>query len=331
MAELSLKARAWLLFDALVAGADASSPWQRAEGGEVSFVPDLDLLSRLLAVPVLLGAPSQSGVPALAFDVWTAAELRRAGFEPDRVWPRRTPPRVLSADVAALLATLPQGLRTEVTERLTTGRGGSGSTTNLLGKNYVKQVDVVISSWQTGPELMISTKRMDSSFGKNAANRVEESYGDAKNLSLRHPQAALGFLYGLRSTAFAEEPDTAAWLLDLLAKLGREDDAYDAVALVVPEWTELSEPAGPIPITYVEEEEPALLSLDLEPDPDSAPTPVPDLPAWIEQLPNIGLRTDLVPDELCPGRFFTIMISTVLENSPVTMHRTARALRAAAG
>ena len=31
-----------------------------------------------------------------------------------------------------------------------------------------------------GPELMISTKRMDSSFGNNAANRVEESYGDAE-------------------------------------------------------------------------------------------------------------------------------------------------------
>ena len=37
-----------------------------------------------------------------------------------------------------------------------------------------------MSSWATGPELMVSTKRMDSSFGKNAANRVEESYGDAK-------------------------------------------------------------------------------------------------------------------------------------------------------
>jgi hypothetical protein len=63
---------------------------------------------------------------------------------------------------------------------------------NLLGKNYVKQVDVVMYSWQTGPELMISTKRMDSSFGKNAANRVEESYSDAKNLRLRHPLVAAG-------------------------------------------------------------------------------------------------------------------------------------------
>ena len=80
---------------------------------------------------------------------------------------------------------------------------------------------------------MVSTKRMDSSFGKNAANRVEESYGDAKNLRLRHPQAALGFFYSLSALALETEADTAEWLIDLLIKLGREDDAYDAVALVL--------------------------------------------------------------------------------------------------
>ena len=83
-----------------------------------------------------------------------------------------------------------------------TYEGETGASANILGKNYVKQVDVVISAWNTGPELMISTKRMDSSFGNNAANRVEESYGDAKNLRSRHPQAALGFVYSLSSTAF---------------------------------------------------------------------------------------------------------------------------------
>src|SRR6185312_11768958 len=107
---------------------------------------------------------------------------------------------------------------------------------NILGKNYVKQVDVVMSDWDTGPELLISTKRMDSSFGKNAANRIEESYGDAKNLRLRHPQAGLGFFYGLSSAAFVEEPGKAAWILDLLIKMGQEEDAYDAVGLVVPGW-----------------------------------------------------------------------------------------------
>ena len=93
-----------------------------------------------------------------------------------------------------------------------------------------------MSNWVAGPELLISTKRMDSSFGKNAANRVEESYGDAKNLRLRHPLAALGFVYGLRSTIFDESPDKAEWLIDLLQKLGREDDAYHAVSLIVIEY-----------------------------------------------------------------------------------------------
>jgi hypothetical protein len=74
------------------------------------------------------------------------------------------------------------------------------------------QVDVIITDWVTGPELLISTKRMDSSYEKNAPNRIEESYGDAKNLRLRHPRAALGFLFGLRSDILEKEPKTAEWL-----------------------------------------------------------------------------------------------------------------------
>lgn len=109
-----------------------------------------------------------------------------------------------------------------------------------------------MSSWATGPELMISTKRMDSSFGKNAANRVEESYGDAKNLRSRHPEAALGFLYGLGANALETEPEIARWLVDLLGKLGRESDAYDAVGLIIPhipsapDATSEEDPAGPL-------------------------------------------------------------------------------------
>jgi hypothetical protein len=56
----------------------------------------------------------------------------------------------------------------------------TGASANLLGKNYTKQVDVVVSAWETGPEVLISTKRMDSSFGNNAANRIEEPYGDLR-------------------------------------------------------------------------------------------------------------------------------------------------------
>ncbi|WP_420493439.1 hypothetical protein [Rhizobium leguminosarum] len=49
----------------------------------------------------------------------------------------------------------------------------TSSSASILGKNYLKQVDVIITDWVTGPELLISTKRMDSSYGKNAPNRME--------------------------------------------------------------------------------------------------------------------------------------------------------------
>lgn len=330
VAEPTLKSQAWVLFDQVVAEAPlrSANPWVAAEDA-LEYQPDYGTLSRLLGVPIFLGALSQSGIPALALDVWTAYELRRAGFHPDRVWPRAEAPRVLPHDVAALVESLPRELRSSVQQRL--DKGFSGGTTsasaNLLGKNYVKQVDVVMSAWQTGPELMISTKRMDSSFGKNAANRVEESYGDAKNLSLRHPQAALGFMYSLRSTAFTEEPDTAAWLLDLLAKLGREDDAYDAVGLVVPEWSAPVPPEDDGGVT----EDAAPTELDPEVPDESGTGRVPEVHVSVESIRTVTLRHDLVPDELSPARFFTIMASTVLDNSPINMHTAARAKRLLTG
>ncbi len=225
-------------------------PWAR-EG--VAFEPDYATLELLLGVPVLLQATSQSGVPALALDVWVAYEFRRAGFDPDRVWPRASEPRVIPTEVMDFVRSLPRREQALLLGRIASGQGGAKSA-NVLGKNYVKQVDVVMSSWATGPELMVSTKRMDSSFGKNAANRVEESYGDAKNLRSRHPQAALGFVYALSAVALTSESDTAAWLIDLLGKLGREGDAYDAVALVMPDLSrdqespgeDPPEPAGPL-------------------------------------------------------------------------------------
>ena len=250
----NLRDLGWAYFDAIVAAAPLRdvNPWrvrdETGSGGRAhpAYEPDDDTLERLLGVPVHLRATSQSGVPALALDVWVAYELRRAGFHPDRVWPRASAPRVLPVEITEFVERLPRKEQAELWARIRRGQGGAG-TANLLGKNYVKQVDVVMSSWATGPELMVSTKRMDSSFGKNAANRVEESYGDAKNLRLRHPQAALGFVYALSAVALETEPDIAAWLIDLLGKLGREEDAYDAVALVLPDLAAADEPADPAP------------------------------------------------------------------------------------
>ncbi len=321
------RGRAWALFDRIVAAAPMreSNPWFREEVG-VRFEPDFDTLCRLLGVPALLRANSQSGVPALALDVWVAYELRRAGFDPDRVWPRPVAPRVLPQEVVGFVAGLPAKQREELLNRISVSGAGGSSSANILGKNYVKQVDVVMSSWATGPELMISTKRMDSSFGKNAANRVEESYGDAKNLRSRHPQAALGFLYGLGANALDAEPETARWLIDLLGKLGREADAYDAVGLVIPyvgaaepDTTTEDDPAGPL--------EPGV-DEPLVADPEDA-VDVSD--RELANLPAVTLHRGEVPGELDPGRFLGTMCSLVLDRTPINFHRQARALRQAAG
>lgn len=324
---VSLRERGWHLFDQIVDQASMRevNPWIGTDD-EVRFTPDYDTLELLLGVPVLLGATSQSGVPALALDVWVSYELRRAGFDADKVWPRNCEPRVIAHEITEFVAGLPAKLRAQVEERVNAGKvRGAAKSANLLGKNYVKQVDVVMSSWATGPELLISTKRMDSSFGKNAANRVEESYGDAKNLRLRHPQAALGFLYALNAVALVKERDTTDWLIDLLQKLGREDDAYHAVALVMPDLrgqdeaagTEEPEEAGPLPAGAVDE---------------VAAEPVDSAEALdrLEDVPRIELYQDEVPPALDPGRFFAVMCCRILDNTPINFHKRARTLRAAA-
>ena len=332
MSEPSLKAQAWGLFDAIVAAAapdgNHSNPWFRDEAGALRYRPDFGVLARLLGVPLRLGAASQTGVPALALDVWLSYELRRSGFDPDGVWPRPTPPRVLPGPVAALLHKLPRQDRDRLWARLVKKSPPAGvvaSSASILGKNYLKQVDVVMSNWVTGPELLISTKRMDSSFGKNAANRVEESYGDAKNLRLRHPLAALGFVYGLRSTVFEQEPETAEWLVDLLHKLGREDDAYHAVGLIVMEY----EP-GLAPATADDpgDGKDPLVGAGVRPGHEDLPLASAGESVGTGDLPEVVIRHDQVPEGLQPGHFLAEMVRRVLDATPVNMHREARARRA---
>jgi hypothetical protein len=328
------KAEAWALFDRIVekAAAEGSdvNPWRFDDKGMV-FTPDYGTLRRLLAVPLLLGSTSQSGVPALALDVWVAHELRRAGFDPDGVWPRARPPRIFPSTLAALRKGATREQRKVLDEMFASGKtfdGEVGASANILGKNYVKQVDVVMSGWKTGPELMISTKRMDSSFGNNAANRVEESYGDAKNLRSRHPQAALGFVYSLSSTAFGPEHRRVAdWIVDLLGKLGREDDAYDAVALVVPD---LAGTGAPAPSDDADEA--PLVAAGVEPATEEATLPLAmprsALDERLDQLPAIQLQHDVIPAALTPETFFATMINRVLDNCPINFHEEARTRRA---
>lgn len=332
----STKAEAWVLFDRIVAlaapGENHSNPWLKAADGHLHYLPDYPTLSRLLGVPLFLKAGTQTGVPALALDVWLSYELRRAGFDKDQAWPRPTHPRILPAPVVNLLRALPRNLRDTVAERIANQSSipnVTSSSASILGKNYLKQVDVIITDWATGPELLISTKRMDSSYGKNAPNRIEESYGDAKNLRLRHPLAALGFAFGLRSDILEKEPLTAEWLFDLLAKLGREDDAYHATCLVMMDYAD----DQIIPDTGEEPHPEGVPELGTELDSDEdkpVDTAITSVDRQIQDLPPVKILTDKTPDDLDPGRFLAAMVARVLSTTPVNMHKEARQRRISA-
>lgn len=92
-----------------------------------------------------------------------------------------------------------------------------------------------MASWPSGPEILISTKTMGSSFGKNMANRFEEAYGDAKNLKSRHPSAAVGFVF-LVHASILEEPANLKKAVSMLEKLQAEPDVYDSVCLLIAQW-----------------------------------------------------------------------------------------------
>lgn len=301
----SKASQGWVAFDQLLAARDTTaSPWSSRGERELRFDPDFVLLEKLLAVPIRLGLETNSGMPAKAVDVWLAHELRRAGFQGDEVWPRATAPRVLPREVAMLrdlkgMVAISKQLFARI-DANKVGQGITGADAKILGKAYEKQVDVVIAQWARGPELMISTKRMDSSFSNNALNRIEESYGDAKNLRGRHPLAATGFLFVLRSTAFAaKQKSTALRLLDLLEKLAQEPDAYDATSVVVVEWQD------PVSGDVVQEELDDGKSLEVE----------------------VKIRRDLIPEALRPETFLATMIEAVLDRTPINLHEEVRKRR----
>jgi hypothetical protein len=336
----SKRALSWPFFDRIVAdaapGGVHSNPWTVGQDRQVGFEPDYQTLERLLGVPLHLKAETQSGVPALALDVWLSYELRRAGFGSDQVWPRPTHPRVLPASVSAFIKSLPIRLRDDLGARVTkipSIPGVTMASANVLGKNYQKQVDVIITDWWTGPELLVSTKRMDSSYRKNAPNRVEEAYGDAKNLRLRHPMAALGLVFGLRSDIFDKEPATADWLFDQLAKLGREDDAYHGTCVVLMEYSGVSAPpeeqSAPPATDMLGAGPDAEGGEDAEGQEDApAAIPVATIEQVIRNLPAVLIRRDRTPAELAPGRFLGEIVGRMLEITPINLHEEARRRRA---
>lgn len=239
-------------YDDLLSEADiTSSPWKNGE-----FVPDWDLFRDLLTIPVEGGqaAIQQSGAAAKALDAWVAHELRRAGFPPDAVWPRVRRPRVLPAEVAELEAAIEQvqgeldkaeqssgealkpGSLRRAIKRLPKALPGSAAA-NVLGRFYVKQVDVVVSSWKQGPDVLISGKTMFSAYSKNRANRYEEALGEAPNLRDRYPLSAMGFAFLVRSNIYKEE-GAYVMLRDLLLRLRAPSGPFNATMLLVADWTD---------------------------------------------------------------------------------------------
>lgn len=311
-------------FDPLVPHEPWVNPWQPDGGYRV----DVALLGELLGVAV--GTSQQSGVIAGATDVWAAEELRRAGFHPDEVWPRRTAPRVLPRDVRNFVElALTQRLRQEIESRFTVAgaRRALPAEAHVMGRAYSKQSDVLIASWAAGVELLISTKTMLSSYQKNLRNRFEEGYGDAKNVRGRHPLAALGFLFVVGSDIPSESLDFA---VDMLRKLTREPDVYDCACLLVVDGAGGTDETGEPDARGVDDEPAAVLAL--------GSTAAEDEGSYRQDEPSVGsaavspvrVLTERVPDDLGPDELFRTLVGRALERMPVAVYPTVRARRAEA-
>jgi len=285
------------LIDAVLASLEGGNPW-RAGDPEPTYEIDRDALLKLLSIAIRQGASTQTARLAFGVDAWVAYELRRAGFPEDEVWPRAVQPRVLPAPLSPLLAR--RDVQSNAGLRSAIESGGSASAV-VLGAHYPKQVDVLMARWDRGPELIVSTKTMDRSFGKNLKNRFEEFVGDARNLRRRYPLAAIGVVYVVRST-IEHEPDQLAFLIDMLTQLA-EPDLYDATCLVALEYSELDHGSWPEPSAVAHES---------------------DQSALLGTLPCADLRDDLIPDVLSPARTLATLIGAVLARTPVAFHQPAR-------
>lgn len=272
-------------YDPLIAAARLASPWTHDIGASASYVPDYGLLEDILTIPVVNGESTESGRFAKGIDAWLAHELRRSGFEPDEVWPRAEPPRVLPRDVAMLLSKLPKDLSAQIRPRLLGMSAVAPSDARVLGRAYDKQVDVTMARWDRGPELLLSTKAMVSGFGKNLGNRFEEAYGDAGNLRSRYPLAAVGFFFVQRSTILKLEPGAYERTVDMIRKL-RDlggDNGYTATGLALVGWDDDAGPSG-----------------------------------------RVTIELDRVPDDVGPAQFLSKMVQHVLQVTPVVHHVEAR-------
>ena len=66
-------------------------------------------------------------------------------------------------------------------------------------------------------------------------NRHEEAAGEVMSLRARHPMATMGYAYLVRKNVYDEE-GAYAILFDILERLRRPGDAFDAAMLLVADW-----------------------------------------------------------------------------------------------
>lgn len=210
---------------------DIASPWR-----DGAYRANLNHLEELLSLCVRGSkwVKSQGGDMPQAIDLWVARELRRAGYEADAVWPREQEPRVLPASVARAVTRLSKRDRENPAVARIVAKSGAVSPV-VFGEFFPKSVDVLVADWDRGMELMVSTKGMTSSFGKNMNNRWEEFAGDLRNLRGRFPLAVLGIVY-LADASIQKAGNNYGRLVDMLLRLRLKaplNPAYDATTLLL--------------------------------------------------------------------------------------------------
>lgn len=221
------------IIDAYWSDRGSSNAQQRFYGADGMPMPNFELLEAIVTKSIADGDTAQSGSLAKGLDLWIAEELRAAGFGSEEIWPRLHEPRVVDPSVVRFVDSLPGRLRSDCIER---AKAKGSSTANVQGAVYLKQIDVGMSPWLTGPEMLISSKTMSGSYGKNLANRFEEAYGDAMNLRKRFPLASIGFFF-LVNAEIAAHPGDLSKAVMMLRKLQDGSEAYDAAALLLVDWS----------------------------------------------------------------------------------------------
>jgi hypothetical protein len=293
-----------------------SSPWDPTTH---AYTPDYPLLEALIDVKVQSGDAfdPQTGALAAATNVWVATELRRAGIEADRVWPRRDAPRTLTWDAAAarakvkirrnpkqlpphwnvtgpvskadLISIQEHAIELFLTEM---GKGPAvpGNSANILGGHFPKEIDVSMARYDRGLELGVSTKTMIREPTKNIPNRREEASGDLLNIRRRFPLSAFGYFF-LLEHGISQTSGHFGKIVDMCRKVSLpmpgDQNHYTASCLIVAEIHQ---------------------------------TP-----------PTTKLHPTVAPRDLGAEQFFTALIDTLMERSQGGDHREARQLWEAAG